>query len=99
MATHDENRDLKSLAKVAKINYGNKTIQCPKTAQLGIALLGKIDYLVNHCGWHFVYNNDATVNNRRNITNDDDKKSVREAKKERKAAKLTDKTKKQHKTI
>lgn len=54
---HDENKDLRSISRIARINYGSKTIQAAKTDIIGIHMWGKIDYLTHYCGWHFVWNN------------------------------------------
>lgn len=56
---HDENRDLKSFARIGRVNYGDKTLVASKSATIGIHLLGKIDYLTKYCGWSFYYNNDV----------------------------------------
>jgi len=56
---HDENRDLRSFARLGRVNYGDKTLVASKSATIGIHLLGKIDYLTKYCGWSFYYNNDV----------------------------------------
>lgn len=56
---HDENRDLRSFARIGRVNYGDKTLVASKSATIGIHLLGKIDYLTKYCGWSFYYNNDV----------------------------------------
>ena len=58
---HDENKDLKSVARIAKIDYSNKTIQASKNANIGIHTWGRIDFLTHYCGWHFVWNNSVGV--------------------------------------
>lgn len=70
MAKHEENKDLRLVSRIAKINYSNKTIQASKTAVIGIRTWGRIDYLVNHCGWFFIYNNEVKINHK--IYQDDD---------------------------
>lgn len=89
---HDENKDLRSVSRIAKVNLGNKTIQASKNANIGIHMWGKIDFLTKYCGWHFIWNNSAGVGGY--SYSDDSNKSVREAKKAKKEPKLTDKTKK-----
>lgn len=92
MAKHDENRDLKSFSRIGKVDYTNKTLQCAKSATIGIHLWGKIDFLVKHCGWFFQWNNSAgTSYNQFNELSNDSKNSLKKAKKEHQ---LTDKTKK-----
>lgn len=51
---HDENKDLRSVSKIAKIDRGAKLIRCSKNATIGIRMWGKIDYLVHYLGWYFV---------------------------------------------
>lgn len=92
---HDENKDLKSVARIAKINPGDKSIQCSKNATIGIHMWGKIDYLTKYCGWHFIWNN--SVDRVNYNSSNESSKSVRDLKKAKKQPKLTDKTKKNKK--
>lgn len=95
MKKHDENKDLRSVSKVARINYSNKTIQASKTAIIGIHMWGKIDYLTKYCGWYFSWNNSAGIGGYIGSYDDSDKnKTYRELKKANKTPKLSDKTKK-----
>ena len=91
---HYENKDLRSISRVARINYGSKTIQASKAAIIGIHMWGKIDYLIHYCGWHFVWNNKAGTGGYIGSSDDSNKKNYREIKKANKAPKLTNKTKK-----
>ena len=88
---HDENRDLRSVSKIAKISPAQKTIECSKTATNGIHMWGRIDYLTKYCGWVFIWNNNAGTSYGQ-FDNVD--KSTRAKKKAQKEPKLTDKTKK-----
>lgn len=90
MKKHDENCDLQSIGKIAKIDYGSKTIRASKNAVIGIKRLGKIDFLVHYCGWHFVWDNSVPIAN----FNSEPQTSARDVKKLKKEHKLTDKTKK-----
>ena len=92
---HDENKDLRLVSRIAKIDYSNKTIQAPKSAIIGIKTLGRIDYLTHYCGWTFIWNNEVRIS-RRNIYSDDDTttKRKRDAKKEKTDNSLTNKKKK-----
>lgn len=72
MKKHDENKDLRLLSRVARIDYSGKTIKASKYATIGIRSLGRIDYLCNHCGWTFIWDNSVVVNNAR-IDDFDDK--------------------------
>ena len=86
---HDENKDLKSFGRVGNVNYHDKTLHVSKLALIGIKLWGKIDYLVNYCGWHLLWDNGTIIKQSKNI--EDAKRNVRDAKKQAKAHKLTDK--------
>lgn len=77
---HDENKDLRSVSRIAKVNLSDKTIRCSKSATIGIHMWGKIDFLTKYCGWYFFWDNTATGGS---LFTDD--KSVRELKKESKA--------------
>ena len=95
MKRHDENRDLRSFSRIGKVDYSSKTLQCAKSAVIGIHLWGKIDFLTKYCGWHFVWNNSAGVGLTK--SNDDNTNSTRANKKAKKEHQLTDKTKKSKK--
>jgi len=86
MKKHDENRDLRSVARIAKILPGDKSIKCSKNATIGIHMWGRIDFLVHYCGWHLIWDNSAGVTSQFEAT------EVK--KKPKKEHKLTDKTKK-----
>lgn len=85
MKKHDENKDLRLVSKVANISLTNKTIKANKASGIGIKLLGRIDYLVNHCGWTFIYDNQVQVransvvedNNTNTTTKKEIKKRIR----------------------
>lgn len=89
MAKHDENKDLRSFSRIGKVDYSDKTLQCAKSATIGIHMLGKIDFLTKYCGWHFVWNNNA--GNSYNQFNSDSGVNIK--KKSKKEYQLTDKTK------
>ena len=92
---HDENKDLRLISRIAKIDYSTKTIQAPKTAIIGIKSWGRIDFLTHYCGWHFIWNNNVNVSGRISNTNNDEAvKHKREAKKAAKENTLTNKKKK-----
>ena len=80
---HDENKDLKSFGRIGKVDYSNKTLQASKSANIGIHLLGKIDFLTKYCGWHFIWNNAA--GNSFGQFNSSDISSVKEHKKAKKS--------------
>lgn len=90
---HDENKDLRLISRIAKIDFSNKTIQAPRTAIIGIRSWGRIDFLTKHCGWFFYWNNAVKVPIRL-AANDDATKHKRDAKKAAKENTLTDKRKK-----
>ena len=89
---HDENKCLRSFKRIGRVDMYDKTLQATKNAVIGIHLWGKIDYLTKYCGWHFIWNNNATpvyIQNSDDSNNNDVIK-----KKQKKEHKLTDKTKK-----
>lgn len=91
MVKHDENKDLRSFSRIGKVDYSDKTLQCAKSAIIGIHLWGKIDFLTKYCGWHFVWNNN--VGNSYNQFNSDSNSDVNVQKKSKKEHQLKDKTK------
>lgn len=90
MKHHDEEKDLRSLSKVALIKFATKTVIVRKNT-LGIKRLGMLDFLIKK-GWNIL-----SVDDNRTIIfykgSDEDKQNIRQIKKEKKAPKLTDKTK------
>lgn len=91
---HDENKDLRLVSRIAKIDNSNKTIQAPKSAIIGNTTWGRIDFLTHYCGWTFIWNNDVHISGRNSSDNNDAKKRKREAKKLAKESSLSNKTKK-----
>lgn len=91
---HDENKDIRLVSRIAKIDYSNKTIQAPKSALIGNRTWGRIDYLTHYCGWTFIYNNDVHITkNNKDDESEPKKVSKREAKKALKQKSLTNKKK------
>lgn len=95
---HDENKDLRSLSKVAKINMVTKTITIQDKSRIGIKRWGMIDYLTKYKGYVCAYeHNGYFCNYGENIliapnnTDDENKQSKRSIKKALKAPKLKDK--------
>lgn len=88
---HDESKDLVAISKVVRVDNYNKTLQAPKSAIIGIKTWGRIDYLVNYCGWHFFWNNDAVAKSISKTDTDSYKTRKREAKKFAKENTLTNK--------
>ena len=89
MKKHDENKDLRSLAKVCRIESVNKVIRCNDKSAIGIKRWGMIDFLTKYRGWYFVYDKSAKPIKTENTT----EKTAREVKREKKAPKLSDKRK------
>ena len=89
MAKHDENKDVRLVSRITKVNTVNKTIKASKDALIGIRTWGRIDFLTNFCGYIFVWDNSAGTGM---STNDSDGSSKRN-KKQKKEHPLTDKTK------
>lgn len=88
---YDENKAVRSFAKIGSINPVSKTLKAAKTATIGIHMWGKIDYLTNYCGYHFVWDNSAKGS--KAVSESTDKVKARAAKKAAKEHKLTDKRK------
>ena len=85
---HDENKDLRSVGRIARVNLADKTINCSKSATIGIHMWGKLDFLTKYCGWHFIWDNAAVGDS---LFTDD--KSVRDLKNAKKEHKLSNKKK------
>ena len=85
---HDERKDLKCVSKVAEIN-GNHII-IPTNSLIGIHMWGRIDFLVNYCG--YILNRSKNVK-ASNFKFEDASVSAREAKKIKKEHKLSNKKK------
>ena len=90
---HDENKDLRLISRIAKINYYDKTIQAPKSAIIGIKTWGRIDYLTHYCGWYFSWNNDVHISMGYSSSNDAAKNRKRDAKRLAREATLSNKSK------
>lgn len=84
---HDERKDLASIARVGKVDYGNKLITVNKN-DLGIHRLGMIDFLTHYCGWFVSFSNSV----KKGSYHENDSSSS-EAKKQKKEHKLKDKRK------
>lgn len=85
---HDERKDLKCVSKVAEIN-GNHII-IPTNSLIGIHMWGRIDFLVNYCGYILNRSNNVKASN---LKFAEAEVSVREAKKIKKEHKLSNKKK------
>ena len=89
---HDENKDLRLVSRIARIDYSDKIIKANKTAIIGNKTWGRIDYLTHYCGWHFIWDNSVRVN-AKFMKDDEDKKTKRDAKKAAKDNTLSNKKK------
>ena len=85
---HDERKDLKCVSKVAEIN-GNHII-IPTNSLIGIHMWGRIDFLVNYCGYILNRSNNVKASN---LKFAEAEVSAREAKKIKKEHKLFNKKK------
>ena len=90
---HDENKDIRLVSRIAKIDYSNKTIQAPKSAIIGNKTWGRIDFLCHYCCWYFMWYNDVRVSVRYSSNDSDVTKRKRDAKKAAKENMLTNKKK------
>ena len=89
---HDENSDLRIFGLIGNVNVVTKTLSASKATIIGIRMWGKIDYLVNYCGYHFVWDNTAK-GVAKVVSENVAKSNARAAKKATKEHKLTDKRK------
>ena len=94
MAKHDENKVLKSISRICKVDYSSLTLQLNKGTHIGIKTWGKLDFLVHYCGWSITWGT-GTVIDKTNIN--EEKKSIRATKKQKKEHQLTDKSKRNNK--
>lgn len=86
---HDENKDLRSLSKVAKINMATLTITVQDKSRIGIKRWGMIDYLTKYRGFSCIYDKSVIISP--NNSDDENKQSKRSIKKALKTPKLKDK--------
>jgi hypothetical protein len=77
---HDENKDIRLVSRIAKVEFYDKTIKAPKSAIIGNKTWGRIDYLVHYCGWTFIWDNSVNVNRNRFVDTDNNTKHKRDAK-------------------
>lgn len=89
---HDENKDLRLLSRICKIDFADKTISASKSAIIGNKSWGRIDFLTHYCGWHFIYNNEVVV--KKFVYSTDDAKKKKEKVKLKKLPKDTPSPKK-----
>lgn len=75
MKKHDESNDIKRVSRVAFVDYDRKTISVRDKSRVGIKTWGRIDFLVNHCGYSCIYDKSAFVDF-------EEHKSYKETKKE-----------------
>lgn len=59
---HDENKDVRLLSKIARINQGNKSIIIRRDQVIGNKRWGRIDFLCHYCGYHLVREDGAVAN-------------------------------------
>lgn len=78
---HDENKDIRLLSKTLVVNVYNKTIEANKSQIIGNRRWGRIDFLVNHCGWTFIWNNSVKVKSSIIETSNSDNKKKDKVKK------------------
>ena len=78
---HDESKDIRLLSKTLVVNVYNKTIEANKSQIIGNRRWGRIDFLVNHCGWTFIWNNHVKVKSSIIETNNSDNKKKDKVKK------------------
>ena len=89
MKNHDENKDVKLVGRVAKIDTRRKTITMSKNTSVGIRTLGRIDFLCHHCGYIRLFDNNVVADRGKQVDSDDVKRKPKKSKEHQ----LTDKTK------
>uniref|UniRef100_A0AAU8MH29 Uncharacterized protein n=1 Tax=Geladintestivirus 5 TaxID=3233137 RepID=A0AAU8MH29_9CAUD len=95
---HDENKDLRSVSRICKVNSFDKTLRVSKNAIIGIHMWGRIDFLTHYCGWTFIWDNTAGVGGYYDSeTRTEQVKNLANSRKASKEHALTDKTKKSNK--
>lgn len=92
---HDENKDIKLLSKIAKIDERMKTIQIAKSQLIGNKRWGRLDFLTHYCGYKIIWNSAHIVTTYQNKKDNDDNKNDVKEKKE--LHKLTNKNSKTNK--
>lgn len=70
---HDENKDVRLLSKIAKINQGTKSIIIRRDQMIGNKRWGRIDFLCHYCGYHLVREDGVVAN----ISVNDDREDKR----------------------
>lgn len=93
---HDENKDVRLLSRKVRVDVYNKSISANKSTIIGNRSWGRIDFLVNYCGYHFFWDNNAKVITK-SFEDNDNKKSKRDYKKASKEQTLTNKNNKKRK--
>lgn len=91
MKNFDENKALRSLSKVARINSRDKWIEISKGQIIGLRRLAQIDYLIHYCGYRMSYGGRVAVGDKFDI---ETATNAKYQKKDKKSYKLTDKRKK-----
>ena len=92
---HDENKDIRLLSKVAKIDERMKTIQLSRSQLIGNKRWGRLDFLTHYCGYKIIWNSAPIVTTYQNKKDNDDNKNDVKEKKE--LHKLTNKNSKTNK--
>lgn len=96
MRKHDENKCLRIVGTRCKVSLYDKSIEASKSTIIGNKMWGRIDFLVNHCGYRFYWTAGPVSINKVNNSSDykDTKRALKKAAKEQT---LTDKTKRKKK--
>lgn len=89
MKNFDENKAVRSLSKIARIDSRNKWIEISKGQIIGLRRFAYIDYLTHYCGYKLSYGGHIAVGDKFN--SDDVIKKYQ--KKDNKSHKLSDKRK------
>jgi len=91
---HDENRDLRLIGKIGKVNPSDKTINVSRGTVIGIHMWAKLDYLTHYCGYTLVWNGTAVVT-KAQIRDEVSTSSVKSQKKIKNEFKISEKIKRE----
>lgn len=92
MVKHDENKDVRLLSKIAKVDTIQKTIQIAKTQLLGNKRWGRLDYLTHYCGYVIIWSTAGQINAYQNKKENEEER-INVVKEKKEVHKLTNKKK------
>lgn len=91
---HDENKDVKLLSKIAKIDTVRKTIQIAKNQIIGNKRWGRLDYLTHYCDYVIIWSTTGQIAAFKAKSSEDSETIVKEKKEAHKLSNKNSKTSK-----